>query len=355
MKKNLLVLFFIALLYAGCRKEKEIVNGNLPEVKSTANVQRIDPEDMERAMNSFIEQTDPEAIGPPPEFLDYDPEDALLIVEAALNYYTCMPDSDADYDEIAADTLTFEMNLVKDLEGSFIFSGSEMNTFWAAIADSAYHASNRAAFGDPNDPFNIVVDLEFTEYDRESEESTQTAAVQVITWVGNTPSSSWNCTFTQGLDAFPAYHTCGPTTNWSIKAIQQKLAPGCRGATTCGYWSHITNPPIDFYYFSNQAPCSGGPSPCFSFDANYPSFVWYYVDPGNQPLPYYCLSPTEMACTVTGLLHLGPCHAPDDPTNLSLKLTVKGYNYEGGFQATGTHPYFHICHIKYGKCNGNPG
>ncbi|MEP7171144.1 MAG: hypothetical protein ABI855_17380, partial [Bacteroidota bacterium] len=226
--KNLTMVIFIALLLYSCQKEKQIVKGKVPETNNCLNAERIDPADMETAMNSFITLVNENNVIDCP---DYEAQDALLIIEAALNYKTGTPAE--DYYEVALDTTTFEMDLMRDGEtGEFIFSNENMSDLWPTVLDAAMEAHNRVSFDSINDPFNIVVDLEFAEFDRESEASTQTAVIRVVTWVGNTPLIGYNCNYNEDWWADGSQQTtngCNGNTSilsWAAREIQKRLSPG---------------------------------------------------------------------------------------------------------------------------------
>jgi hypothetical protein len=292
--KILLVFFLVALLYAGCRKEKEIVKSNQSTVGSHFNGQRIEDRDMEAAMNHFITLTLNNRIA---QCDDYEAQDALLIMEAALNYHTCMPDS--DYYEIVADTFTIELTFVKPPESpepgpdtgpqEFTLSHDTMATLWPIILDSVESANERVTFDSPNNPFNVVVDLEFIHFNPDSDVSAQTVTLQVVTWVANSVSPGITCSY--GTNdywyAFPDYALsnggCGSnssnTSSNCLKQMNKRLGPLCRGICDASYYSNI---------FGGDWGADPGPSSCASMS------IYWSTSPND------CFSPTDIACYTQG-------------------------------------------------------
>jgi hypothetical protein len=292
MKNTLTLMFLLTILtmFVACKK-KEIVKDILPAA-GNPNGQRIDAENMEDAMNTFITLTREDNVD---ECSDYEARDALLIMEAALNYHTGTPAE--QYDEIVPDTFNFQMNLVWDEKNSeFIFSTGQMESVWPEVLAAIASANTRVSFDDPNDPFNIVVDLEFLEFDPESQQEEQVAEVRVITLVGNIPypipwpSCTWDTTdywygFLQTVS-----HGCNTNSNTTsncFKEMQKRLHINCRGTCEACYYSNITihNPP------------------------NWPWYPGCIECPPNNTYLYYsdtlvgqvCFSPSELECYTNGV------------------------------------------------------
>jgi len=334
--KKLLATFFIALLFFSCEKEMT-KNNSLGTGGTAVNNERIDPANMEDSMNVFIHNSIEQN-----HFSNYEARDALLMIEAALNYHTGIPDS--DYYEVAKDSITFQIYLVKDQNGEFIFDGDDMDERWPIYLDSAENAVNRVTFDDPNDPFNIVVDLEFTQFDPNSSASSQTATFYVITLVANGPIvlPFPNCEYGTN-DYWNAFYQnftwgCPPntsTTSTCFAEMYKRLRPVCRGICSGGYFSEISN---QWYY--GLAPSSAGLT-CSPY--------WLFVTTA-YPNPQHCLTPAEMEC-FTGNCKIGAAfYAPYINGSSTVKKCVISF-YLHEMVALCNCPSFHEAAAFYGKPN----
>jgi hypothetical protein len=342
--KILLAVIILALLYAGCRKEKEIVKGNLPGTgKHPVSGQRINLDEMPNEMNNFIYLTLHDELR---SAGTYEGEDAMLIMEAALNYHTGHPAS--DYDDIAIDTFEFAMPLVKtpapielaDPPSEYVLLHDSLEVLWPVILDSVAAASGRVTFDSVNDPFNIVVDLEFVRYDRESEDAEQVAIVQVTTWVGNSPFASLGCEYTVSWWADGSQQTTngcnGNSSNltWAAKEIQKRLGPLCNAMPACGdYMAYVWPFTINAY----QTYTAPGCTPTFHITWNGPAYnscIWA----GQSD---FCMGPTELQNETDGI----KCTAE---TYLAGSIIIS-YKVQSFYNTS--FPYiYHNCNVTNGQC-----
>ncbi|MEO5571507.1 MAG: hypothetical protein ABIT08_13355 [Bacteroidia bacterium] len=334
--KILSPIFFIALLFFSCKKEQQIVKGRHFNSNNSLNALRIDDRDMVDSMNTFITQTRQTT----PSFHSYEAQDALLVMEAALNFHTGFPDS--DYYELTADTLNFAMSFSKDvLTGEYMYAGLNMNSFWTVILDSTVNAANRVRFDSINQPFNIVVDLEFTNFNPDDTNSNQTATLRVITWVANSPLIGINCSYNSDWWADGPFTGwgCGTntsTTSWAAKEIQRRLSPQCRAMPACDYVANIWSGFIDPFLNCNAPGCTT----CFTvaYPSTHPSCIWQ----GQTDL---CMKKTvDLPCETVGI----QCIAKYPIIGTS--TIIIGYNMHV-YQNGGSPFYmYHTCDVIYGHC-----
>ncbi|MEP7169726.1 MAG: hypothetical protein ABI855_10190 [Bacteroidota bacterium] len=334
--KILSPIFFIALLFFSCKKEQQIMKGRLPNENNSLNALRIDDRDMTDSMNTFITQT----LQGSTSFHSYEAEDALLVMEAALNFHTGHPDS--DYYELTKDTLNFSLSLSRNtLTGEYMYSGLNMNSFWPIILDSAKYAKNRVRFDSIHAPFNIVVDLEFTNFSPDDTNSTQTVTLRVVTWVANTPFIGINCSYTVDWLAdgpFTGYGCNGnaSTTSWAYKEIQRRLSPLCREMPSCDYVSNVWGGLIEPFYNYSATGCTD----CFTvaYPSSHHSCIWQA--PNDLCMKYN----TDLPCETAGIQCVAKFPIINTP-NVIMAYHVIAHQNQGS-------PFYmyHTCDVIYGHC-----
>lgn len=283
--KSITIIFCLALLMPSCEKEKNL---NKNASLTSLSAERIPPDELEQAMNSFITLS----LEDNPQFETYEVEDALLMIEAALNYHTATPNN--GYDEIYIDSSTFNLtcNYIAD-EPRYDAYGDYINVIWAEVLNIARTAKERSPFEGESNPFNVVVDLEFVNPEQLLSPPTSgnqiSAEVKIKTWVAHPYNlSSGNCDF--GANdywyAFPHYApinggcaTNSTTASNSLRELNRRLSPLCRAVC------------YDYDYFSNINGADWGPGGLGTC-ANY--YLWSSFSGSD------CLAPSDMQCCLSG-------------------------------------------------------
>lgn len=301
-----------------CEKE---ISKNSPLPKQP-NAERINPEEMESAMNNFIRESQEGT----PQFQSYEAQDALLVIEAALNFHTATPNN--SYDDVYVDNSAFTLTCYYNEERQeYDVIGDLINVVWPEVLEMANSARSRSPFSSNQNAFNSVVDLEFSNIEllQSPPDNGESVVVEVAisTVVANGPNGPnfpWPCTYGAN-DYWNGYYQstspggCGSNTNTTstcFKEMYKKLSASCNGFCDGGYFTNIT--------FNSQ------------LYTVYPGNTWHCT-PYNTYLhkaPYgtgqVCFTPTEMNCFTEGARAAAAYHAPVDPLTGS-KYCVLSYQF----------------------------
>lgn len=326
---KLIVLTCFLFTLTNCNKETLVPTSNFH-----AQLSRLSPDDLDNTMNEFITLTiENNVINAP----DLEARDALLVLEAAINYHTCLPSE--VFDEVIPDTFEIEMDLIKNSDGEFIYKHELLANQWPELLARSNDAVNQVNFEDPDEPFNLVIDLEFTEFQENYAEENQIGVIRAIVWVGNLSLPLLDPCYFNATDYWSATSyfgtppNCGTNTNTNstaIKELQRRLTSRCMEVTNCSYYSYITGWAV---YPAFWQPYIG--TFCSGFYLMWFDDIYYN----------YCLSPYELGCYVSGAKFMVTLTYPPNPTGQTLSPFLYRVRQDSGANFT------HWLDMRYGKCN----
>jgi hypothetical protein len=331
MNKNTLTLVpgLIMMITLSCEKEKKLQTFSTKGENSIAL--RLTPDELVRHTNSFITQS----LSGEWNLGNYKFQDAVLILEGALNYRTCTPHE--YYDEIATDSASFSLSIFRNESDEWVADAERIITLWNRLLTHSREV--RVRLGNES-YFNIVADLEITRVNYE----TENIEISVVIWVGQNKYTLHPCDFST-TDYWYA-GTLGPCSigsgsvllgSWDI--IEMKLNPfACFGQPRCDYYSDISWKTFNPY--NQQGPILVCGTGCNSLN-----HIWM----GNWL--NQCLSPAELKCERDAIRSLSLCNKPLVTGSLTEYKHPISYDVNVDPYYTNNWWAFHGAKVYYGKCN----
>jgi hypothetical protein len=182
-QKVLLVTLISGMIFS-CNKDQVSDQPVSGANSNSDSVQRIAPEHLESSYNDFITETMDDA----PEYISYEVQDALLVLEAALNYHYGEPTE--DYIMLAIDSSTFTWRIDKDQSEEFMLLSQYVSGEWNELFDYFEESPSRTDFGESGSEIIVYVNLEFPDLRIDSTQTTQNVTVKGYACVGFYPEET---------------------------------------------------------------------------------------------------------------------------------------------------------------------